>query len=921
MRFLHFTDLHYCPEKDGRSSRELREALPEYIKQHHLKADEIFFTGDYRHAVLQKDETIEEAATKSADFIKKIANASGISDMKHVHLIPGNHDKSRNDKRRLNKIKKNYSVESGNFSEEDYKFLISQFEFFFTLCKKIYGDDYDESKTSIHTYTAIKGTVILRLNTAIMHNSSTDRNNLIIGNEYLALILEEISRIYPKYPIIILAHHAIEMLNKNEREAVEQIFHRYPIMLYLCGDSHEVWWRNINGYLEITMGCLKSDNGVQTTFLYGNTLTDTYTAYRWDYKFGVDTGWGEYTQFNDSIQKYGVNKQAKKFYSKRLIQKNQVALQNDVLLPWMKRSTSYLSVFPELFIEPKLYGEKIKGRISFSKLISEYRFKNIVLSGDAGFGKSTLLKYLYLFNNIDHEFLYLKASSLQCDSLTTSTYEKYVINLLLGKTKTKKHKIILIDGVDEAFVDANDELNDLFTEISNQTSNISVWFGWRTENYYQQETEKIRYFIDNVISVQKWNTTMIKSYVRTYSRKTKQPALYNRFINIASKSDTIWKFAETPFQLTLLLYLLENENLSSEVKQYFDTTDSTIYELYRQFFICWLQKERHRNTSLLPDKQIKNALQSIAQKIYYGESCVITSNDSAITDLLTFSGVHGEKTATGFYHRSFCAFFFADSVFESLKIGGVSLIQSLKQPLRNDITDFIRSALGTVNSRKEIDNLQKNLMETYLQIIYPYEDYLDSDAKKLLNELHEEEIFSLKNELIYFITRMPHPTTEVKDFVALAYENEKNPYMKLDLAYGAVLTGPSWIALEYAKSLEPGKEADFVNRSWTIAYFGDVQANPYYYQDVEGRPWTKSREARLKRFQSQKRKAVRFRILDFPLMYCFYASRGWKDVNEKDYKIIEQTSINNTEYNDDEKLFLKEQKEKLILEYRKHLEE
>ena len=47
MKFIQISDLHYCPEKDGRASRELRSELPKYIRETNLKADELFVTGDY----------------------------------------------------------------------------------------------------------------------------------------------------------------------------------------------------------------------------------------------------------------------------------------------------------------------------------------------------------------------------------------------------------------------------------------------------------------------------------------------------------------------------------------------------------------------------------------------------------------------------------------------------------------------------------------------------------------------------------------------------------------------------------------------------------------------------------------------------------------------------------------------------------
>lgn len=53
MKFLHLSDLHYSPETDERTSRKLRQTLPEKLKEFHLQADELLITGDYRHALLR----------------------------------------------------------------------------------------------------------------------------------------------------------------------------------------------------------------------------------------------------------------------------------------------------------------------------------------------------------------------------------------------------------------------------------------------------------------------------------------------------------------------------------------------------------------------------------------------------------------------------------------------------------------------------------------------------------------------------------------------------------------------------------------------------------------------------------------------------------------------------------------------------
>lgn len=65
---------------------------------------------------------------------------------------------------------------------------------------------------------------------------------------------------------------------------------------------------------------------------------------------------------------------------------NQSQMQNEVVLPWLRNSVSYLAIFPELFMKPVLEGKKVRGLVPYGELVSQHSKKNLVILGEAGSG-------------------------------------------------------------------------------------------------------------------------------------------------------------------------------------------------------------------------------------------------------------------------------------------------------------------------------------------------------------------------------------------------------------------------------------------------------------------------------------------------------------------------------------------------------
>lgn len=84
---------------------------------------------------------------------------------------------------------------------------------------------------------------------------------------------------------------------------MEKLFAKYPVRLYLCGDSHVLRRRTINDLTEITSGCLIQGRDIQACFPVGTMANGSFSleVHSWDAPM---SNWGSYTHFN---QKYMSN--------------------------------------------------------------------------------------------------------------------------------------------------------------------------------------------------------------------------------------------------------------------------------------------------------------------------------------------------------------------------------------------------------------------------------------------------------------------------------------------------------------------------------------------------------------------------------------------------------------------------------------
>ena len=550
-----------------------------------------------------------------------------------------------------------------------------------------------------------------------------------------------------------------------------------------------------------------------------------------------------------------------------------------------------------------------------AEIYKKYYNKNIIFVGEGGVGKTSAFLRLYTdteedLKDIEHkQFFYIFAPDLlhnesKDKKKKSISYEKKLQEIITAGNGLSG--ILLLDGLEEAYLNDVKKAGDLLKELAN--SGVVFWVSCRT-SFYERFSDDIIPIFSEKVRIKAWEIGDFESFVDNCLKdNSDKVTVKKRIDNLIKHSASL---TERPLFATMILFLAEEDPMTNTI--------FNEYELIELFLNKWIEREKREKKIDFDKEVVYKELRDIALSIYLGTSNrpTYTINLQIFRDLLVVYNSDNGATIQSFYHREFLVYFIVNALIDASLYHSERIIWWFSQTFYDDITNMIKPVLLRMNQQC-ISIIYNNLFSVYKRTYEKTNDIIGDF--ETLNLPCKESFLKLRDEILYFILKLPN--IDYSTYVEYAYKNSKDTMLFLGIAYGMAAIDPNNpYTLDFAKKLEPGKnnQEEIRNRGWGMCFFGDVEENGYEYNDSEGKPWNRIRENRLKRLSDNEKRFVT-RVLDLPLLHCFYASRNYNDCTSfADYTTIKNTNTSLLCYGEEQRNFMQERKDELVYQYRRQL--
>ncbi len=572
--------------------------------------------------------------------------------------------------------------------------------------------------------------------------------------------------------------------------------------------------------------------------------------------------------------------------------------------------------------------------------LAKLKLSSYILLGEAGSGKSSIIKDDYLFHcnrfidfwRIRTGIVYINQQFLSRKIEGIGSLEELID--CIQRTKYKKIHLY-IDGIDEFGETKLDEIFKNFITISNQIKKVKITSrtNFAVQNIINHNNERPFWFKENqrylVGRWQKEHLTELTAFLLKHLRI--QTSKRNDITNAIDSDGEKWhKYIDSPLLMKLYLYILIYGDQNRKIA--FDNK----YLFYTQFVSEIISTHRKRQSNFNV-AQIQQQLDNLSDIVFsaFSSNCKQIQYSQDIAAILK----PANDGVSHFVHETFFEYFVARHYLLQLtkKYPDHEAVTVLHQTYTNDFADFITFALNSTD-----DNTRKQIVET-LFTIYHFTFGEDASNKSLtqfssirvrigsstrirqaVHQLTERDFFTLKYEIIFRLGRIDHCLNEMINFLNFVYNHDANINVKENPEYYiAVLKrccaiscsflGSEQIELDYVNKMIPcnqlGKNPNYIlnydlaNRSHTLLFYGDViKTNIFDFKDdATNNPFALAFSKRIERLQfelpediaqmnKKQKKKYYFRVFDLATIYTFMFNRQ-KALSDEELKIVSSTKV------------------------------
>lgn len=598
---------------------------------------------------------------------------------------------------------------------------------------------------------------------------------------------------------------------------------------------------------------------------------------------------------------------------------------NRLLFPWEEEKYKFGINYKRFYIKRL----NIRNIDKTSRKVKIKKGVNMLFLGKPGSGKTTYINHLYLsqftsINSIIHfyfgyRFYYAKAK----DIINLPNESNDVLNGLF-KENLRSRVFIFLDGIDEVTIDNIDILVEKLIDL--QKNNITIISTCRKEEHevFLRINDNYAQTVDQIFEIGDWNEKQVLCYIKKYEKYANSND-FNSRIKKYRDNNLYSDFFKTPLEISQIIFIIDH---SSELN-----TINNQYELYEQFLNKWIIRDyikngvAYENTNYIDKTMYFFSLCayhiSISGKVLSSYLQQYVPLHYCLNGLLKYERENEKKYIVGFYHLNFQDFFLSYFFFHSLMNISEKTIQALSVRYNHTVTRFIKNKLR-LSEEKDLEKIKTTLLTIIYKLcgipIKPltvHNSSIPKQAKDYFNSLHEDIKIVVRNEIYFFLARLPwnqnNHTSEFLGVLQNAYQHETDIRAKRTIAISATILGDENLELRYAKEILYNADSNLTDRSFTLVYYQDVShSNLFTYVDDNVTQWTNSRSSRINRLNSNDEKSLRMRCFDLITILNFVKSRNGYTPNQFEYEVINNCNINCSIYSNEKKQLLCAVKNELL---------